>query len=318
MKNVVMPSSEDLNAKFKFFLTMMFAAQHAHKRLLEASFKEQAETINLLHKSKYGSRVPEKYHKITKEEIQEMIKDMGWSEPQPSTSKRPLESVEESEEDRNAKKNQKKITKKKTKKARQSDSEKDSEEERNARKSKEKKKKKAKKDSESDSEEDSEEEQNARKTKEKKKNTKEKTKKQSYTGKRKHYSIRKCTLCNRTVANLRRHVIELHVQKNEKIPLARAEAIIQMSIHGEKVRGKDRIEKKAGERKEFCGRLKEICPLCERVQQYLSTHLRRYHKLDNKSSEYRTAMKVARPYEGVNREIEWDAQLHQKKKTRKK
>ena len=112
VKNVVMPSSEDLNAKFKFFLTMMFAAQNAHKRLLEASFKEQAETINLLHKSKYGSRVPEKYPKITKEEIQEMIKDMGWSQPQPSTSKRPLESsskkpskkvkrnrVEESEED---------------------------------------------------------------------------------------------------------------------------------------------------------------------------------------------------------------------------
>ena len=116
MKNVVMPSSEDLNAKFKFFLTMMFAAQNAHKHLLEASFKEQAETINLLHKSKYGSRVPEKYHKITKEEIQEMIKDMGWSEPQPSTSKRPLESVEESEEDRNAKKTKRKSQRRKQRK----------------------------------------------------------------------------------------------------------------------------------------------------------------------------------------------------------
>ena len=90
-----------------------------------------------------------------------------------------------------------------------------------------------------------------------------------------------------------------------------------MSIHGGKIRGKDQI-KKGRERKEFCGRLKEVCPLCECVQQYLSTHLRRYHKLDNQSSEYRMAMSMARPYKGINREIEWDAQLHRNKKRKKR
>lgn len=50
------------------------------------------------------------------------------------------------------------------------------------------------------------------------------------------------------------------------------------------------------------------------MQQYLSTHLRRYHKLDNQSSQYKTAISVARPYEGINRELRWDALLHQNKK----
>ena len=98
-KNIVMPSSEDLNAKFKYFLTMMYAAEHAQKRVLETSFKGQAETINLLHNSKYGTGVHEKYHRISKHDIQEMIKDMGRNEPQPSTSKRPRERSSESEED---------------------------------------------------------------------------------------------------------------------------------------------------------------------------------------------------------------------------
>lgn len=58
--------------------------------------------------------------------------------------------------------------------------------------------------------------------------------------------------------------------------MARAEAIIKMSIHGKKIRGKKRQHNK-----EFWGQLKEICPLCNHVQQYLSIHLRRHHKLDN-------------------------------------
>ena len=95
VKNAVIPPSEDLKAKFKYFLTMMYAAQHAQKCLLEANFREQAETINLLHKTRYGFRVDAKYHKVSKEEIQEMIKDMGWNEPKLSTSKRPLESSSE-------------------------------------------------------------------------------------------------------------------------------------------------------------------------------------------------------------------------------
>lgn len=153
---------------------------------------------------------------------------------------------------------------KKTKKACQNDSEEDSEDERNARKTKKKKKntKKTKKDRASCSEEDSEEESNARKTKEKKKTKKQsdtqedsqvdsessqdQSVRENTTQKRKHYSFRKCVLCSRKVANLTRHVLEVHVQKNQKIPLARAEAIIQMSIHSGKLRGKNRQEKKGG------------------------------------------------------------------------
>ena len=92
--------------------------------------------------------------------------------------------------------------------------------------------------------------------------------------------------------------------------MARAEALIQMSIHGDETRGAKRVEKKGETKKEFAGRMKEICPLCDRVQQYLSTHLRRYHQLDSESDQYKKALRIARPYQGAHTEIQWDFQLN--------
>ena len=109
----------------------------------------------------------------------------------------------------------------------------------------------------------------------------------------------------------------MHTKKNEKISMARAEALIQMSIHGDKTRGTGRKEMRRHKKVVFSGRRKEICPLCDRVQKYLSTHLRRYHQLDNESEQYKTAMRIARPYEGVHSEIQWDFHLNPTtKKTR--
>ena len=124
----------------------------------------------------------------------------------------------------------------------------------------------------------------------------------SRENKRKHYRHRQCAICHKSVVIIRRHVINVHVKKNERIPLARAEAIIQMSYHGTRTRG--------NKRKDGKGRRREICPLCDRVQTYLTTHLQRYHQLSRQSSEYQTALKVARPYQGLSKELAWDCQLH--------
>ena len=109
--------------------------------------------------------------------------------------------------------------------------------------------------------------------------------------KRKHYKRRTCTICHKSVTIIRRHIIEVHVNKHEKIPLARAEAMIQMAYHGNKTWGPKRKEGKGKGRKTFHGRPKEICPLCDRVQLFLTTHLQRYHKLARDSSEYQRNMR---------------------------
>ena len=67
--------------------------------------------------------------------------------------------------------------------------------------------------------------------------------------KRKHYKRQTCPICHKSVTIIRQHIINIHVQKNEKIPLARAEAMIQMAYHGNKTRGpKERKGKKKAER----------------------------------------------------------------------
>ena len=44
-----------------------------------------------------------------------------------------------------------------------------------------------------------------------------------HRSKRKHYKRRTCPICHKSVTVIRRHIIKIHVQKNEKIPLARAD-----------------------------------------------------------------------------------------------
>ena len=67
----------------------MYAAQYRRKRILEELYKNQAETINLLHKTKHGKPVDESYKNIKAAEIREIIRDMGWDkESKPKEKKR--------------------------------------------------------------------------------------------------------------------------------------------------------------------------------------------------------------------------------------
>ena len=67
----------------------MYAAQYRRKRILEELYKNQAETINLLHKTKHGKPVDESYRNIKAAEIREIIRDKGWDkESKPKEKKR--------------------------------------------------------------------------------------------------------------------------------------------------------------------------------------------------------------------------------------
>ena len=130
----------------------------------------------------------------------------------------------------------------------------------------------------------------------------------------KHYQSQHCPVCGRSVVHLRRHILEVHMKKNQKLPLFRLEALVQMGKVGESLRGKKRKEKTNGNVKVYKGRSREICPLCEKVQLYLSTHLRRVHNLRTDSSQYKAAIESARCYQGVSEEIKYDKKIHQERK----
>ena len=49
----------------------------------------------------------------------------------------------------------------------------------------------------------------------------------------KHYQLRHCPVCGRSVVHLRRHILEVHMKKNQKLPLFRLEALVQMGKVGE-------------------------------------------------------------------------------------
>ena len=50
--------------------------------------------------------------------------------------------------------------------------------------------------------------------------------------------------------------------------------------------------------KRYRGRQKKICPMCDKVVQYLTTHLQCTHRLDRQSEQYEFAMQKARKYQG--------------------
>ena len=123
-----------------------------------------------------------------------------------------------------------------------------------------------------------------------------------------------CTICSKRYVNVRWHILTMHIQNKDKLPLHRLEPLVEMSRHGDKVRGERRTCTKDGKKKVYAGRRKEICPMCDRVQQFLTTHLERVHKLDRTSEKYRQVVEMARTYEGRRKELKWDVELHKNKK----
>ena len=100
--------------------------------------------------------------------------------------------------------------------------------------------------------------------------------------------------------------------------MVRIEPLVQMAKHGNEVRGGDFLMKlKEGKQKVY-KRQKEICPLCDKVVLYLTTHIRRTHKLAKKDPVYQSAMLMARTYHGKSAELMWDEDIIKKRAAKKR
>ena len=99
-----------------------------------------------------------------------------------------------------------------------------------------------------------------------------------------------------------------NVYKNESVSLVRVHALMQMAIHGNTVRA-GKVLKQTKHAIKVYKRNKEICPLCDTVTMYLTTHLQRVHNNEKKSSEFVTALREARRYRGKTAEMSWDHRI---------
>lgn len=91
--------------------------------------------------------------------------------------------------------------------------------------------------------------------------------------KAKHYCHRKCSLCKVKVVNLRRHLIAIHSKRKENIPASQVEALTQAAMHGQSHRGSQVQNKNRDGNFRRHQRRKVVCPICQSVTSYLSTHL---------------------------------------------
>ena len=108
---------------------------------------------------------------------------------------------------------------------------------------------------------------------------------------------------------MKRHLVTMHVTKNECLPAARIDALLEMAKFGNFTHGGSMVcQNKEGVKREYKGP-KEICPKCDKVVLYLSTHLIRTHKLQNSSEENKTLMFMARRYKGKSNELKWDKKI---------
>ena len=136
-----------------------------------------------------------------------------------------------------------------------------------------------------------------------------------------HNPYRKCPMCKQRVVHLRRHLITMHSQMQERIPITMVEALVQASRHGKEQSGGKVIKKGKDGTEKVYRRQKRECPLNDTVTMYLSTHLRRTHKLSKISTAYKEAMAKARNYMGTHKELRkverGVAKLKQKKESEK-
>lgn len=134
--------------------------------------------------------------------------------------------------------------------------------------------------------------------------------------KKKHYTLRKCPLCEKSIVHLKRHLRDVHVQRGE-VAANRVDALFQMTLHGNTTKcGAVKKVNKEGSVKVY-KRNKEICPLCDTVTAYLTTHLQRQHELKKNSDRYTLAIERARRYRGKTAELLWEQEQINKRKKRK-
>ena len=87
------------------------------------------------------------------------------------------------------------------------------------------------------------------------------------------------------------------------IPVAKVEALLQASRHGKQTTGGRAHKKSKDGSTKIYQRKKWVCPLCDAVTAYLTTHLQRVHRLKKRTLEYNEALTNVRPYLGRSKEI---------------
>ena len=120
-----------------------------------------------------------------------------------------------------------------------------------------------------------------------------------------HHLSRKCVVghhCCYEGPNLKWHLKNVHVRKNN-ISEEQVEKYFAMGLEGKKKRGPP-IKTKAG--KKTKGRWKRWCPQpgCHYLGPYLSEHLQNKHRMKSSSSSYKTALRIAVRYKGLDDKLE--------------
>ena len=120
-----------------------------------------------------------------------------------------------------------------------------------------------------------------------------------------HHLERRCVVghgCNYQGPNLKRPLTNVHVRK-EHIHQNQVNKYFAMGLQGHKKRGPI-IKTKSG--KKLKGRWKRWCPQpgCHYLGSYLPQHLQNKHRMKPSSSLYKTTLKIAVKYRGVQEEVE--------------
>ena len=103
---------------------------------------------------------------------------------------------------------------------------------------------------------------NQREKRDKRRSTTQK-KMQSY---KKHYTAVDCPICHLPQTQLSRHIIKMHCERNQHLPICRVILLVAMAKHREQSRGTRRLGGQGETTKVYRGRPKRICPLCDRVE----------------------------------------------------
>lgn len=120
-----------------------------------------------------------------------------------------------------------------------------------------------------------------------------------------HHVDRRCMVghgCSYVGPNLKRHLTNVHVKRGHLL-LEQVEKFFSMGSDGHKKRGPARKSKSG---KKMKGRVKCWCPQanCHYLGPYLPQHLVNRHRMKPSSRLYKTTLKIARKYKGLQDEVE--------------